>query len=61
MNNKEVLVYGLLESTNDLRTIFLGTSILRNLLNFKNVMKYFTVAWPGSETRNKVSFNHIYW
>ena len=27
------------------------TSILRN---FENLLKYFTVAWPGSETRNKV-------
>ena len=31
MNNKQVLVYGVLESTNDLRNVFVGPSILRNL------------------------------
>ena len=61
MNNKQVLVYGLPESTNDLRKIFVGHIHLRNLWNFENLLKYFTVAWPGSGTRNKVSFNHIYW
>ena len=29
MNNKEVFVYGLLESTNDLRSIFCGTQPLQ--------------------------------
>ena len=33
MNNKKVLVYGLLESTNDLRTIFVGH------IDFKKLMK----------------------
>ena len=55
MSNMQVLIYGVLESTNDWRSIYQGQ------WNFKNLLKYFTVAWPGSETRNKVSFNHIYW
>ena len=28
------------------------TSILRNLWNFDNLLKYFTVTWPGAGTRN---------
>ena len=60
MSNKQVTVYGILESTNDLRKFLWDTSILRNLGNLGNLVKYFTVAGPGSGTRNKVSFNHIY-
>ena len=33
MNNKKVFVYGLLESTNDLRSIFVGH------IDFKKLMK----------------------
>ena len=61
MNNKQVLVYGVLESTNDLRSIFMGHIHFKKLMNFENILKYFTVACPGSGTRNKVSFNYIYW
>ena len=60
MNNERALVYGLLESTSDLRSIFVGTSILRKLWNSGNLSKYFTVSWPSSGTRNKFPFNHIY-
>ena len=60
MSNKQVTVYGILESTNDLRKFLWDTSILRNLWNLGNLVKYFTVAWPGSGTRNKVSFSQIY-
>ena len=59
MNNKQLVVYGVLDSTNELTRIFVGQSM--KLWNFENLLKYFTVAWPGSETRNKVSFDHIYW
>ena len=31
---------------------FCGTSILRNLWTFENLLKHFTVAWPNSGTRN---------
>ena len=63
MNNKQVLVheYELLESTSHLRSIFMGHIHLKKLMNFENLLKYFTVAWPGYGTRKKVSFNHIYW
>ena len=61
MNSKEVLVYGVLESRNDLRSVFVGQIRFKKLMKFQNLLKYFTVAWPGSGTRNKVSFNHIYW
>ena len=54
MNKIQVLIYGVLESRNDLIiSVFVGhKSILRNLWNFENLLKYFTVAWPGSRTRN---------
>ena len=63
MNNKQVLVheYELLESTNHLRSIFMGHIHLKKLMNFENLLKYLTVAWPGYGTRKKVSFNNIYW
>ena len=44
MNNKQVLVYGVLESKNDLKSIFVGTSISRYLWNFQNLLKYLYVA-----------------
>ena len=59
INNNQLVVYGVLDSTNELRSIFVGQYM--KLWNFENLLNYFTVAWPGSETRNKVSFDHIYW
>ena len=50
MNNKQILVYGLLESTNDLRSSFVGHIHFEKLMNFKNLLKYFLVAWIGSGT-----------
>ena len=54
MNNKQVLVYGLLELKNDLRSIFVGQIHFKKLMkfrkyveifrNFKISMKYFTVT-----------------
>ena len=32
-------------------------SILKNLGNFENLLKSFTVAWPDLGTKNKISFN----
>ena len=55
MNNKQVLVYGFFESTIDLRSIYVGHIHLRHLWNFEKLLKYFTVAWPRSGTRNEVS------
>ena len=60
MNNKQVLVYGVFESTIDLRSIYVGHIHLRHLWNFEKLLKYFTVAWPRSGTRNEVSLNHFY-
>ena len=51
MNNKQVLVYEVLKSTNDLRKIFVAHIHFKK---FINLLKYLTVAWPGSGTRNKV-------
>ena len=48
--NEQVLVYGVLESTNDLGRAYAEQIHLKNL----------TVASPGSKTRNSVYFNHIY-
>ena len=62
MNNKQVLVYGLLESTSDWGSVFVGHIHFKKLMNFENLLKYFTVAWPGSGTENKISFidkNHF--
>ena len=44
MSNKKVLIYGVLESTNDLRNIFFGTHYFKKLRNLENLLKYFTVA-----------------
>ena len=52
--SKQVLVYGVLESTNDLKYTFVEH------IHFKKPMK-FRIVWAGSGTRNNVSFNHIYW
>ena len=60
MNSKQVIVYGLLESTNDLRSIFVGHIHFKKLTNFENLLKYFIVACPGSGKRNKLSFIHTY-
>ena len=50
--NKQVLVYGGLESANDLRSAFVGHIHFKKLMKLY-LLKYFTVAWPGSGTRNK--------
>ena len=36
MNNKKVLVNGLFESTNDLRSVFVGHIHFRKLMKFRN-------------------------
>ena len=61
MNNKQVLVYGVLEWTNDLKSVFVRHIHFKKLMKFRKFINYFTVAWPGSGTRGKVSFNHVYW
>ena len=38
MSNKQVITYGVLVSTNDLRSVFVGH------VHFKELMKFFTVA-----------------
>ena len=40
MNNKQVLVNGLLVSTNDLRSIFVGHIHFKKLAKFQNLLKY---------------------
>ena len=44
MNNKHVLDYGLLESTNYLGSIFVGHSHFKKVRNVEKLLKYFTVA-----------------
>ena len=61
MNNKQVLVYRVLESTKDLRNVFVGHIHFKKLMKSQKFIEIFTVAWPGSVARNKVSFNHVYW
>ena len=51
MNNKQVLGYGLLESTNDLRSIFVGHIHSKKLMKFRKFIEIFTVALPCSGTR----------
>ena len=48
MNNKQVLIYGVLE--------FVRNIHFKKLIKLQNLLKYFTVARLGSE----VSFNHIW-
>ena len=51
MKNRQVLVCGVLESTIDLRSIYVGRLHFKKLMKFKNLLKYSIVAWPGSGTR----------
>ena len=44
MNSKQALVYGVLESRNDLRSVFVGQIRFKKLMKFQNLLKYFTVA-----------------
>ena len=41
MNNKQVIVYGLLECTNDLKSIFLGHIHFKKLMKFQKVIEMF--------------------
>ena len=41
MNNKQVIVYGLLESTNDLRSIFVGHIHFKKLMKFRKFIEIF--------------------
>ena len=41
MNNKQVLVYGLLESTNDVRSIFVGHIHFKRLIKFRKFVEIF--------------------
>ena len=41
MNNKQVLGYGLLESTNDLRSIFVGHIHSKKLMKFRKFIEIF--------------------
>ena len=57
--NKQVLVYGVLELTNDLRSVFVGHIYFKKLLKFLKFIEIFHCCMTGSGTRNKISFNHI--
>ena len=57
MGSKQVLVYGLLELTNDLGSIFVGHIHFKKLMKFQKFLGIFQYCWPDSETRQKVSFN----
>ena len=41
MNNKQVLVYGMLEKTNDLRRIFVGHILFKKLMKFRKFIEIF--------------------
>ena len=41
MNNKQVLVYGALESTNDLRSVFVGHIYFKKLMKFQKFIEIF--------------------
>ena len=49
MNNKQVIVDGVLESTNDLRSVFVEHIHFKKLMKFWKLLKYFTGAWPAQE------------
>ena len=44
MNNKQVLVYGVLESTNDLISVSVGHIHFKKLMKFRQIIDYFAVA-----------------
>ena len=51
---QQLLIYGVLESTNDLRGTFVGH------IHFRKFIEIFCCAWLDSGPKNKISFNHIY-
>ena len=51
MNNKQVLVYGLLELKNDLRSIFVGQIHFKKLMKFRKYVEIF-YCWL-TRLRNK--------
>ena len=61
MNNKQVIVDGVLESTNDLRSVFVGHNHFKKLMKFWKFIEIFHWRMTSSGKINKVSFNHIYW
>ena len=41
MKNKEVLVYGMLETTNDLQSIFVGHMLFKKVMKFRKFIEIF--------------------
>ena len=51
MSNKLVLVYGMLESTNDLKSVFVGHIHFKKLMKFQKFIEIFHCCIPDSGTR----------
>ena len=44
MDNKQVLAYGALESTHDLRSVFVRHTHFKKIMKFESLLQYFAVA-----------------
>ena len=56
MSNKQVLVYGLLESTNDLRSIFVRHILFKKLLKFRKFLEIFHCCLTRLRNKKKSFF-----
>ena len=55
MNNKQVLVYGVLESSNDLRKVFVGYVHFKKLMKFRQFIEIFH-CWMTRPSYKKQDF-----
>ena len=60
-SNKQVLVYGLLDLTNDLKIIFVGHIHFEKLMKFRKFIEIFRCCMNRIRSKKyKFSFNYIY-
>ena len=54
MSNKQVVVYGVLESTSDLRGVFVGHIHFKKLMKFRKIIEIFhcCMTWLHVNTQN---------
>ena len=57
-NNKQVLIFGELVSTNGLQCVFVGHIHLNNLIKIENLLKHFAIYRPDAGEL-KISFNRF--
>ena len=56
MSNKQVLVYGVLESTNDLRSVFVGHIHFKKIMKFRKFIEIFHCCMTSLSNTNLGGF-----